>query len=54
MSEGDQWVMDNIGVVRRALKAGPSGKPVSTARTVVRQFASGALKKDDSIPAVED
>ncbi|TCD71279.1 hypothetical protein EIP91_011050 [Steccherinum ochraceum] len=54
MSEGDKWIVDNVAIVRKAIAAGPPGKPVRTAQNLVRKFAASALKNANSIAAVED
>ncbi len=54
MSEGEKWVRDQTSNVALALRAGTQGKPVATAETVVRRFATRALEKAHLIAALED
>lgn len=54
MSEGDNWVRAQIHTVSIALRSGSAGKPVSTAETAVRKFATRELSKADAIAALED
>ncbi|KZT24459.1 hypothetical protein NEOLEDRAFT_1067160 [Neolentinus lepideus HHB14362 ss-1] len=54
MSEGDRWVHSQVSSVATALRAGTSEKPVSTAESAVRNFATRELGKADAIAALED
>ncbi|KAH7922456.1 hypothetical protein BV22DRAFT_1070433 [Leucogyrophana mollusca] len=54
MSEGDKWVWAQVSTVSLALRSGTSGKPVSTAESAVRKFATKELSKADAIAALED
>jgi len=54
MSEGDKWVQGQVSSIALALRSGTQGKPVSTAETAVRSFATRELGKARSIAALED
>ena len=54
MSEGERWVNDQTYNVSLALRAGPEGKPVHTAETIVRKFATRELGKAELIASLED
>lgn len=54
MSEGDQWVVNQVTDVSLALRSGTAGKPVSVAQRAVRRFATKELGKAKSIAALED
>ena len=54
MSEGERWVADQVNDVALALRAGTEGKPVHTAETAVRRFATRELGKAEAIAALED
>ncbi|KAH8118437.1 hypothetical protein DFH11DRAFT_1686607 [Phellopilus nigrolimitatus] len=54
MSEGDRWVTNQAHNIALALRAGTEGKPVHTAETAVRSFATKELGKADLIAALED
>ncbi|EIM88281.1 uncharacterized protein STEHIDRAFT_110059 [Stereum hirsutum FP-91666 SS1] len=54
MSEGDQWVVNQVADVSLALRSGTAGKPVSVAQKAVRRFATKELGKAKSIAALED
>lgn len=55
MSEGDKWVRMQISAVELALSSIPEeGKPVETAETAVRAFATRELGKAATIAALED
>ncbi|TDL29355.1 hypothetical protein BD410DRAFT_779753 [Rickenella mellea] len=54
MSEGERWVQGQASNVSLALRAGTEGKPVHTAETAVRRFATKELGKAESIASLED
>ncbi|TFK55752.1 hypothetical protein OE88DRAFT_1652206 [Heliocybe sulcata] len=54
MSEGDRWVYSQVSSVATALRAGTAEKPVSTAESAVRNFATRELGKAEAIAALED
>ncbi|EJD01341.1 uncharacterized protein FOMMEDRAFT_21744 [Fomitiporia mediterranea MF3/22] len=54
MSEGERWVIDQTHLVALALRAGTEGKPVRTAETIVRKFATRELGKAELIASLED
>jgi len=54
MSEGEKWVTGQTQNVSLALRAGTEGKPVHSAETAVRNFATKELGKADAIAALED
>lgn len=54
MSEGDQWVLDQVSAVATALTAGTAGKPVNAADAAVRRFATKNLGKAQLIATLED
>ena len=54
MSEGERWVSDQVSNVAISLRAGTEGKPVQTAETAVRRFATKELGKAEAIAALED
>ncbi|KAJ8502434.1 hypothetical protein ONZ45_g11765 [Pleurotus djamor] len=54
MSEGEKWVRDQTANVSLALRAGTAGKPVNTASSAVRRFATKELGRADLIAALED
>ncbi|KAL5508156.1 hypothetical protein ACEPAH_5774 [Sanghuangporus vaninii] len=54
MSEGERWVNDQTHNVALALRAGSEGKPVHTAETIVRNFATRELGKAELIASLED
>jgi len=54
MSEGDQWVLEQVQAIAFALREGTDGKPVKTAEHAVRRFATKELGKTNHILALED
>lgn len=54
MSEGEKWVQDQTVAIAIALRSGSEGKPVTTAETCVRRFATRELGKASYISGVED
>jgi hypothetical protein len=54
MSEGDQWVIEQVQAIAFALREGTDGKPVKTAEHAVRRFATKELGKTNHILALED
>jgi hypothetical protein len=54
MSEGEKWVRAQSDTVALALRAGSSAKPVHTAESAVRSFATKELGKAQAIAALED
>ena len=54
MSEGDKWVTGQAHTVALALRSGTDGKPVQTAATAVRKFATKELGKAELIASLED
>jgi hypothetical protein len=54
MSEGDKWVHNSVHSVSLALRAGNEAKPVETASSLMRNFATRELSKADAIAALED
>jgi hypothetical protein len=54
MSEGDKWVVGQASNISLALRAGTAGKPVQTAGSAVRSFATKELGKAASIATLED
>jgi hypothetical protein len=54
MSEGDKWVMAQAASVSLALRGGTAGKPVTTAQSAVRKFATKELGKAGVIASLED
>ncbi|KAH9947265.1 hypothetical protein B0H21DRAFT_692334 [Amylocystis lapponica] len=54
MSEGDKWVSAQVANLVIALRLGTEGKPVKTADTAVRGFATKELGKAKIIAAFED
>lgn len=55
MSEGDRWVHSQVATLALALRApGSDGKPVKTADTAVRRFATRELGKAELIATLED
>lgn len=54
MSEGDNWVVNQVIGVGLALRSGPEGKPVSEAENAVRNFATKELGKAKVIATLED
>jgi len=54
MSEGDKWVVAQVSNISLALRAGTSGKPVQTAESAVRSFATKELGKAAAIATLED
>lgn len=54
MSEGDNWVVNQIIGVSLALRSGPEGKPVWEAENAVRSFATKELGKAKVIATLED
>lgn len=54
MSEGDKWVHSSVASVSLALRAGNEAKPVSTAASAVRSFATKELSKAEAIAALDD
>ena len=54
MSEGEKWVQDLTVAIAIALRAGNDGKPVTTAETCVRRFATRGLGRENYISALED
>ncbi|TFY72739.1 hypothetical protein EVG20_g247 [Dentipellis fragilis] len=54
MSEGDKWVSAQVSNISLALRAGTEGKPVYTAQTAVRKFATKELGKAQAIAALDD
>lgn len=54
MSEGDKWVVAQASNIGLALRAGTAGKPVETAGSAVRSFATKELGKASVIAALED
>jgi len=53
MSEGDRWVHAQVATLSLTLRA-PDGKPVKTADTAVRRFATRELGKAELIASLED
>ena len=54
MSEGDIWIQEQVKLVGRALRQGPSARPVDVARTSVKRVATHALGKAPLIADLED
>lgn len=54
MSEGDKWVSGQVADIAVALRAGTAGKPVQTADSAIRKFATKELGKAKMIAALED
>ena len=54
MSEGDKWVHTSVASVALALRAGNEARPVNTASSAVRRFATRELNRADSIAALDD
>ena len=54
MSEGEKWVQDQTVAVAIALRFGTEGKPVETAETCIRKFATRELGRAKYISALED
>ncbi|KIY46657.1 hypothetical protein FISHEDRAFT_66406 [Fistulina hepatica ATCC 64428] len=54
MSEGDKWTRATVASVAIALRAGTEGKPVQTASSAVRKFATRELGKAELIATLED
>lgn len=54
MSEGDKWVATQASQASLALRAGTAGKPVLTAQSAVRRFATRELGKAEAIASLED
>ncbi|KAJ7047456.1 hypothetical protein C8F04DRAFT_1058891 [Mycena alexandri] len=54
MSQGDTWVLGQAANVGLALRAGTEGRPVSTADSAVRKFATRELGKADLIATLAD
>ena len=54
MSEGEKWVQDQTAIIAIALRLGTDGKPVTTAETCVRKFATRELGRANYISALED
>jgi hypothetical protein len=54
MSEGDVWIQEQVKLVGRALRKGPSARPVEVARTSVKRVATHALGKAPLIADLED
>lgn len=54
MSEGDKWVVAQAANIGLALRAGIAGKPVQTATSAVRSFATRELGKAAVIATLED
>ncbi|EIN10712.1 hypothetical protein PUNSTDRAFT_65559, partial [Punctularia strigosozonata HHB-11173 SS5] len=55
MSEGNKWVTAQISDISLALRAGSEAKPVATAESAVRSFATRELgKAQGAIAALED
>ncbi|KAK7696646.1 hypothetical protein QCA50_001304 [Cerrena zonata] len=54
MSEGENWVVNQVIGVGLALRSGPEGKPVSEAESAVRNFATKELGKAKVIATLED
>ena len=54
MSEGDNWVVNQIIGVGLAFRSGPEGKPVEEAERAVRSFATKELGKAKVIATLED
>jgi hypothetical protein len=54
MSEGEKWVQDQTVAIAIALRSGTEGKPVTTAETSIRKFATRELGRANYISALED
>ncbi|KAH9966128.1 hypothetical protein BC827DRAFT_1265183 [Russula dissimulans] len=54
MSEGDDWIQEQMKLVATALRQGPSACPVEIARTSVKRVATHALGKAPLIADLED
>ncbi|RPD61962.1 hypothetical protein L226DRAFT_535339 [Lentinus tigrinus ALCF2SS1-7] len=54
MSEGDSWIALTTADVAASLRMGTEGKPVHTAESAVRSFATKSLGKAEFIASVED
>ncbi len=54
MSEGDSWIALTTADVAASLRMGTDGKPVHTAGSAVRSFATKNLGKADLIASLED
>lgn len=57
MAEGDKWLLETSHRVSLALRAGKRGRPVDTASSAIRAFATSelrALSRADAIASVED
>ena len=54
MSEGEKWVKDQTVAIAIALRSGTEGRPVSTAETSIRKFATRELGRANYISALED
>lgn len=54
MSEGEQWIVNQLSDVALALRSGTAGQPVMTTQKAVRRFATRELGKAKGIAALED
>lgn len=54
MSEGDKWIHSSVASVSLALRTGNEGKPVNTASSTVRNFATKELNKAEAIASLDD
>ncbi|KAH9999339.1 hypothetical protein BJV77DRAFT_940102 [Russula vinacea] len=54
MSEGDIWILEQVKLVGKALRRGPSARPVEVSRTSVKRVATHALGKAPLIADLED
>lgn len=54
MSEGEKWVGNQTSNTALALRTGADAKPVHSAETAVRSFATKELGKAQAIASLED
>jgi hypothetical protein len=54
MSEGDIWIQEQVKLVGKALRRGPSARPIEVARTSIKRVATHALGKAPLIADLED
>jgi hypothetical protein len=54
MSEGEKWVGNQVSNTALALRTGADAKPVHSAETAVRSFATKELGKAQAIASLED
>lgn len=54
MSEGEKWVRDQTVAISIALRSGTEGKPVTTAESAIKKFATRELGRARYISGLED